>query len=127
LWYVLSEIGDVDGGKIIEKQRVYTFLDGDVITRLDELASSQKVSQSELIRIAVEQYITNFARSDITTKESETPHLKEPIAGKDGYKQFNCMLCGFSVTAKTEEELLEHIRTCHMGFDWRWGFFPRRL
>jgi len=45
---------------------------------------------------------------------------------KEEYKQFNCMLCGFSVTAKTEEELLDHIKTRHMGFDWRWGFFPRR-
>jgi hypothetical protein len=40
---------------------------------------------------------------------------------------WHCLLCGFSVTAKTEEELLEHIRARHMGFDWRWGFFPNRL
>ena len=43
---------------------------------------------------------------------------------KEKYKQFNCRFCGFSVRAKTEEELLEHIKERHMGFDWRWGFFP---
>jgi len=43
---------------------------------------------------------------------------------KDKYKQFNCTFCGFSIKAKTEEELLEHIKNRHMGFDWRWVFFP---
>ena len=45
---------------------------------------------------------------------------------KEKLKQFNCNWCDFSIIAESEEELLQHIKDRHMGFDWRWGFFPNR-
>ena len=29
---------------------------------------------------------------------------------KEEYSQFGCMLCGFSVTTKTDEELMEYVK-----------------
>lgn len=78
---ISSKCGDIAGDKSIHKTRVYTFLGDDILTKLDEIASSRKMSKSELIRIAVEQYITNRGREDITP---EIAHLKALIAVKDG-------------------------------------------
>ena len=41
-----------------QKIRVYTFLSGDLLTKLYEFAASNGVSRSEAVRIAIEQHLT---------------------------------------------------------------------
>jgi len=76
------------GGGNIDKQRVYTFLDGEVITAIDGLASSKGVSRSEVIRIAIEQYITPTSPQeegeDIILKDVEIAHLRQLLTIKEG-------------------------------------------
>jgi chromosome segregation ATPase len=87
-----------------QKIRVYTFLTGDILTKLDELAASKGVSRSEAVRIAIEQYLTpkdgggkgditpnltpdltlshqelTTLKGDITTKEQEITKLKGEV------------------------------------------------
>lgn len=77
-------------GNSIDKLRVYTFLDGEVIDELDQRSSSRRVSRSELMRIAIEQYITQKGdcdltqlKEDLTLKDSEIVDLKQRLTSKD--------------------------------------------
>lgn len=67
-----------------DKQRVYTFLDGDTLTKIDEKAAQLKVSRSEVIRLSIDDYLTPNGDEDITLKDQEIEHLKTLIAAKDG-------------------------------------------
>ena len=76
-----------------QKIRVYTFLEGEVLTKLDEQAAFQGLSRSELVRTVVEQYLTRAGgggEGDITTRapelitlKGEVYHLQELIQAKD--------------------------------------------
>jgi chromosome segregation ATPase len=68
------------GGGNINRQRVYTFLSDEVIAAIDEVAASKRVSRSELMRIAIEQYITPGAGEDLTQNLTKT---KEDLTLKD--------------------------------------------
>lgn len=94
-----------------QKIRVYTFLSGDLLTKLDEFAASKGVSRSEAVRIAIDEHLTKkegggkgelttnltaasqeltSLKGDITAKElelttlkGEVHHLKEMIKAAD--------------------------------------------
>jgi len=51
-----------------DKQRVYTFLDGDTLTKIDEKAGQLKVSRSELVRIAIDEYLPPNGDIDVTSR-----------------------------------------------------------
>jgi Ribbon-helix-helix protein, copG family len=60
-----------------DKQRVYTFLDSENLTRIDTKAGDMGVSRSELIRIAIEQYLTANGDKNLTPSD-------EVLIKKDG-------------------------------------------
>jgi hypothetical protein len=62
-----------------DKQRLYTFLEGEKLTQIDAKAGDMGVSRSELMRIAIEHYLTQNGDKDLTTKDQELTLLKKEI------------------------------------------------